>query len=196
MKRTEMIGPTLALATQDPKGLLHLLESGVRQEVRVGGTLAQLLCDQIGIPRDYLDDRIQTLFLNAKAVDNADTARVTDGAVIALSAAMPGLVGATLRKGGTFSGLRAAISQEEATGAEELTLGTITLKLFNLVAREMGLDLLARGVVFPGRRLADFFATAAPADLQIHLGEGSLDCRKAVDLCSQHQWIGVRLTTG
>jgi hypothetical protein len=196
MKRTEMIGPTLALATQDPKGLLHLLESGVRQEVRVGGTLAQLLCDQIGIPRDYLDDRIQTLFLNAKAVDNADTARVTDGAVIALSAAMPGLVGATLRKGGTFSGLRAAISQEEATGAEELTLGTITLKLFNLVAREMGLDLLARGVVFPGRRLADFFATAAPADLQIHLGEGSLDCQQAVDLCSQHLWIGVRLTTG
>jgi hypothetical protein len=196
MKQTEMIGPALSLATQDPKGLVHLLESGVRQEVRVGGTLAQLLCDQIGIPRDYLDDRIQTLFLNAKAVDNVDTARVTDGAVIALSAAMPGLVGATLRKGGTFSGLRAAISQGEASEAGELTLGTITLKLFNLVAREMGLDLLARGVVFPGRRLVDFLATAAPADLQIHLDEGSLDCQQAVDLCSQHQWIGVRLTSG
>ena len=196
MKQANSIGPTLTLATETSWGLLHLLESGVHLDVRVGGTLAELLCGQIGIPREYLDGRIQTLFLNAKAVDNVDTARVEDGAVIALSAAMPGLMGATLRKGGTFSGLRAAISQRDAGAAQEQAQGTITLKLFNLVAREMGADLLARGVVFPGRRLADFFAKAAPADLEIrHAGE-SLDCQQAANLCNQHPWIGVQLDNG
>lgn len=188
--------PTLTLATETPEGLLHLLESGVRQEVSVGGTLAGLLCDQIGIPRDYLDGRIQTLFLNAKAVDNVDTARVEDGAVIALSAAMPGLVGATLRKGGAFSGLRAAISQKDIVTSDDQAGGTITLKLFNLVAREMGPDLLAQGVVFVGPRLADYLETAAPGDLVIYDGEAPMDRDKAVALCGRHEWIRVALKNG
>jgi hypothetical protein len=152
-----------------------------------------LLCEQIGIPRDYLDDRIQTLFLNAKAVDNVDTATVTDGAVIALSAAMPGLVGATLRKGGTFSGLRAAISQRDTAACEDSVPGTITLKLFNLVAEEMGLDLLARGALFPGKRLGDYLDTAAPQDLTIRQADQALTIEAAAALCVQHPWIGVRL---
>jgi hypothetical protein len=188
--------PTLTLATQDLKGLLHLLESGVRLTVRVGGSLADLVCGQIGIPRDYLDGRIQTLFLNARAVDDVDTAQIEDGAVIALSAAMPGLVGATLRKGGAFSGLRAAISQKDGAASQGGVSGTITLKLFNLVAREVGPDLLARGVLFPGKRLGDFFDTAAPPDLTIRQAEAPLGIAAAAALCAQHPWIGVRLQGG
>ena len=185
--------PELALATQDLKGLLHFLESGVRMTVRVGTSLADLVCDQIGIPRDYLDGRIQTLFLNAKAVDDVNTARVEDGAVIALSAAMPGLVGATLRKGGAFSGLRAAISQKDGAASQDAASGTITLKLFNLVAREVGPDLLARGVQLPGSRLGDFLGAAAPPDLAIRQAERSLTIQAAAALCAQHTWISVQL---
>ena len=45
MKQTDSFDPTLTLATVAVQGLLHLLESGVRLDVRVGGTLAELLCD-------------------------------------------------------------------------------------------------------------------------------------------------------
>lgn len=196
MTQDDHTHPVLTLTTARLQGLLHLLESGVRLNVRVGGSLAELLCDQIGIPRDYLDGRIQTLFLNARAVDNVDTAKVADGAVIALSAAMPGLMGATLRKGGTFSGLRAAISQEDGVTSDDPSWGTITLKLFNLVAREMGPHLLAKGVVFPAGRLADFLETAAPTDLVIHHGAAAMDCDEALALCGRHAWIPVAVNNG
>jgi hypothetical protein len=193
MNTTRNIDPWLKINTKARKSLLHLLESGLRLDVMVGCSLARLLCEQVGIPKDYLDNRIQTLFLNAKAVDNVDTAAVADGAVIALSAAMPGLVGATLRKGGTFSGLRAAISQRDTAAGEDLFPGTITLKLFNLVAEELGPDLLARGVLFPGKRLADYLHTAAPPDLIIRQADQPLTIAAAVALCAQHPWIGVQL---
>jgi hypothetical protein len=193
MKAAKEHLPVLTLATQDLKGLLHLLESGVRLTVRVGTSLADLVCDQIGIPRDYLDGRIQTLFLNAKAVDDVNTARVEDGAVVALSAAMPGLVGATLRKGGAFSGLRAAISQKDGTASQYDASGAITLKMFNLVAREVGPDLLTRGVQLPGNRLGDFLNAAAPSDLTIRQGAQPLTIQAAAALCARHSWICVQL---
>ncbi|MDJ0784963.1 MAG: hypothetical protein QNJ22_23555 [Desulfosarcinaceae bacterium] len=183
----------LTIRTATLQGFLHLLEGGVRLDVNLGGTLADLLCDQIGIPRDYLDGRIQTLFLNAKAVDNVDTAQVTDGAVIALSAAMPGLVGATLRKGGAFSGLRAAISEDGADACAGVACGSITLKLFNLVARELGPDLLERGISLPGSRLYEFLESEAPDDLQIRMGSQTLDPAEAATLCRENQWVGLRL---
>lgn len=189
-------GPQWTIRTQALEELLHLLESGVRLEVTVGGTLAELLCEQIGIPRDYLDGRIQTLFLNAKAVDDVDTARVTDGAVIALSAAMPGLVGATMRKGGVLSGLRAAISERSEGGAQNATVGTITLKLFNLIAREMGPHLLERGVHLPGNRMADLLKGDGAEDVQLRQGGEPLSREAALDLCAQHAWIGVQLERG
>jgi hypothetical protein len=196
MTRAQNSYPWLTIHVKVDKGLLQLLESGLRLDVKVGCSLAQLLCQQIGIPQDYLDNRIQTLFLNAKAVDNVDTATVTDGAVIALSAAMPGLVGATLRKGGAFSGLRAAISQQDSEVAEGLTPGSITLKLFNLVAQELGPALLARGVIFSGKSFGDYLDTTAPPDLTIRLADQPLTIEAAAALCAQHAWIGVQLESG
>jgi hypothetical protein len=193
MNTAQNIDPWLTISTKVRKSLLHLLESGLRMEVMVGCSLASLLCEQIGIPKDYLDNRIQTLFLNAKAVDNVDTATVNNGAVIALSAAMPGLVGATLRKGGTFSGLRAAISQRPSAAGEDLVPGTITLKLFNLVAEEMGPDLLTRGILVPGKRLKDYLDTVTAPDLIIRQADQPLTVAAAAALCTQHSWIGVRL---
>jgi hypothetical protein len=196
MNTAQHIEPWLTINTKVRKSLLHLLESGLRLDVMVGCSLARLLCEQIGIPKDYLDNRIQTLFLNAKAVDNVDTATVADGAVIALSAAMPGLVGATLRKGGAFSGLRAAISQRDSDVAEGLTRGSITLKLFNLVAQEMGPALLARGALYLGKSFGDYLDTAAPPDLTIRLADQPLSIEAAAALCAQHAWIGVQLENG
>ncbi|MDJ0669091.1 MAG: hypothetical protein QNJ61_17550 [Desulfobacterales bacterium] len=131
-----------------------LLQQGVRVEARVGCDIQSLLCDQFEMAPDYLADRITTIFINGKPVDDAASAVVTDGATLALSAAMPGLVGATLRKAGRLASFRNTIShRNEATPAATCEDGFITLKLFNMLLPEMGPSYLAHGVWTRGREL-------------------------------------------
>jgi hypothetical protein len=131
-----------------------LLQQGVRVEARVGCDIQSLLCDQFKLAPDYLADRITTIFLNGKPVDDVTSAVVTDGATLALSAAMPGLVGATLRKAGCLASFRNTIShRNEATPAAAFEDGFITLKLFNMLLPEMGPQYLAHGVWTRSREL-------------------------------------------
>jgi hypothetical protein len=124
-----------------------LLQQGVQVEAQVGCDIQSLLCDQFKLAPDYLADRITTIFLNGKPVDDVGAAVVTDGATLALSAAMPGLVGATLRKAGCLASFRNTIShRNEAVSSSACQDGMITLKLFNMLLHEMGPQYLAHGV--------------------------------------------------
>jgi hypothetical protein len=99
----------------------------------------------------YLTDRINTIFLDGKPVDNVNTAIVNDGSTLALSAAMPGLVGATFRKAGCLASFRGSITyREESADEGVLNNGHMTLKLFNLLLREMGPQVLERGLWMNG----------------------------------------------
>ena len=53
---------------------LKLLERGCKLKIKTGTPIKQLLCQNLGIPEDYVDSRIQTIFLNGKPVDDVDTA--------------------------------------------------------------------------------------------------------------------------
>ena len=88
----------------------QLFGKGVGINAETGCTVKQLLCDQVGIAADYLSDRVQTIFLNGRPVDDEAKAVVHNGDVLALSAAMPGLVGTILRKGGHLAAMRASLS--------------------------------------------------------------------------------------
>jgi len=126
-----------------------LFSAGVGIKTIADISLSDLLCRQLGIAPEYVDQRIQTIFLNYRAVDRTEQVIVPAGAVLALSAAMPGLAGATFRKGGALAAFREDISYRDipatpASGRQQETL--ITLKLFNLVARELGPHLLSLGV--------------------------------------------------
>ncbi len=135
-----------------------LLEKGVVVSARTGCSLRDFLCHQLGLADDYLDERIQTLFLDARPVDDVDKTMITDGSTLALSAAMPGLLGATMRKGGRYAPFRKSISRLDPAGGTCETPGRVTVKLFNLVAREIGGRLLAMGVTVAGDdllRIAD-----------------------------------------
>lgn len=146
----------LNMSTGTLKQFSSILGRGVKIPVRTGHTIKDVLCGQIGISEDYLDQRIQTIFHNGKSVDDVESAMVKDGSVVALSAAMPGLMGATLRKGGFFSPMRSQIShQKEETGPPE-TDGTITLKLFNLLVGELGALVLGNGVFMETDVFQDF----------------------------------------
>jgi hypothetical protein len=157
----------------------QILGQGIWLEVQVGCSLKDLLCNQLGIPAEYLDSRIQTIFLNAKPVDNVAEAVAGPGAVIALSAAMPGLVGAVMRKGGHYAALRQTISYSASSECPAAARSMVRLKLFNLVAAELGPPFLKRGVGMRGVDFKDFLARHADAlaegCLQIRLEEDTID---------------------
>ncbi|MEW6188467.1 MAG: hypothetical protein AB1585_22345 [Thermodesulfobacteriota bacterium] len=156
------IGETMehALEMIVDKRSLHyffsLFQKGVGIKISTGGNLRDLLTLTLKIPSDYVENRIQTIFLDGKAVDNPEEAFVREGSTLALSAAMPGLVGATLRRSGAFSSLRRAItlSEEEEPGPKKE--GRIILKLFNLLVPELAPSLLIRGVLLKGNELNKF----------------------------------------
>ncbi len=140
----------LRLDPTDLPLLLPLLQQGFHIEIENDRSLEDLLCRQWGLARDYVLGRISTLFLNGRPVDDIETARVSGGARLALSCAMPGLIGATMRRGGVLASFRSSIShQENQKPASRAKRALITVKLFNMLTRELGPILLERGIVAP-----------------------------------------------
>ncbi len=154
--------------------LLPLMQQGFLMKVPAGGSIKAVLCQHLGLSPDYLEGRIQTIFLDGKPVDDVDKAFVGDGATLALSAAMPGLVGATFRKGGFYAAMRAGITysegQKTVPGAECL----VALKLFNLLASELGPLFLEKGIWVKKAVLIEFLKNQ-PADFWTGCQEARLD---------------------
>jgi len=145
---------TFHFSKSNPGIWATLLGIGIGIQTPVGTTLDKFLCDQLMIPSDYLENRIQTILMNGRAVDDVDQAFIADGDVVALSAAMPGLAGATLRRGGHLAPMRAAISQNRAKPVSDgHQNGIVVLKLFNLVAKEIGPQILSAGFWLKGKDL-------------------------------------------
>jgi len=146
----------------------RLFSKGVDITARTGCSLKSFICEQLGVHEDYLAQRIQTIFLNGKAVDDDQTATVTDGATMALSAAMPGLAGAVFRRGGYYAALRRSVTYSDQGSAAYPLDGKVTVKLFNLTVTELGPVLLKGGIRLAGR------------DLEEQLAEFADDFRKGV----------------
>ena len=145
---------------------------GVELQVRPGSSVRDFLCEQLHLPADYVENRIQTVFLEGKPVDDFDTATLAPGATLALSAAMPGLVGAVFRRGGYYAPLRDSITYRQMGGSTGESEKRITLKLFNLTAREIGPQILSQGVYINGMQVADLVRT-----LEDSFRSGSRSCR-------------------
>ena len=126
-------------------------------KAKVDCTIKTLLCQQLGLNSEYLETRIQTIFLGGKPVDDVNSAIVMEGSTLALSAAMPGLVGATLRKGSYYASMRSQISYRETAPSKSPHNGMILLKLFNLILKELGPIFLKKGVWINGKDISDFF---------------------------------------
>ena len=153
---SEFQGVCLEIEADQLSGFIKLIERGFRLKVQTGQSIRNLFCGQFGISGDYFDNRIQTIFLDGKAVDSPDAAWVENGSRLALSAAMPGLVGATFRKGGRYASFRGTISYSRSKKSKSGGEGEITLKLFNMIAKELGPVFLQKGIIIEGKRLQDF----------------------------------------
>lgn len=135
-----------------------LLQQGFGVAVRVGCTLAELLGLQWGLSPDYVARRITTIFLDGRPIDDVNRAVIREGSVIALSGAMPGLVGATMRRGGYYAAMRGGITYQETAADVPDRIATVRVKLFNLLLPELGPDFLRRGMIPGLSELTDFFA--------------------------------------
>lgn len=134
-----------------------LLQRGVWLRARVGCSVLELLTTQLGVARDYVEERITTLFVDSKAIDGLETTYVKNGSVVALSAAMPGLVGATMRRGGHLAAMRGNITYH-APQQHDSGDGRVRVKLFNMVLYELGGLILQHGIELQGAELADLLA--------------------------------------
>jgi len=138
-----------------PPCFTPLFSRGVRVSACLECSLKELMCGQIGLTEDYLENRVQTVFLDGHPVDDVNQATVGEGATVALSAAMPGLAGAVLRKGGVLATLRKNITHRNDASARETCEGKVIVKLFNMTTREVGPLLLARGIWMKGAELME-----------------------------------------
>lgn len=132
-----------------------LLRTGVLFKTRLGCSIADFLTRELGLDPEYVERRVQTVFLDGKCVDHLGATSLMKGSVLALSASMPGLAGATFRKAGFYSSLRSQISHTEDITCADLGEGTVVLKLFNLLTRELGPRLLEQGLWVDTKDLDD-----------------------------------------
>jgi len=136
----------------------HLFQSGVLLKVRVGASIKNLLCEQLSLNKTYVDKRISTIFLNSQPVDDISKAIIKNNDTLALSSAMPGLIGATLRRDSHLAPLRDTITFKEYQNNDDIqAYDLIHLKLFNLILQEVGPFLLQKGVMVDFEEVIDFF---------------------------------------
>ena len=126
-------------------------------KAQVGCSIDSFICKQLGVSPEYLEDRIQTIFLDGKPVDDVNSAIIEHRSTLALSAAMPGFLGATLRKGSYYAAMRSEISYRTETKPDTPQEGMVFVKLFNLLLGELGPAFLKRGIYLDGKILEDFF---------------------------------------
>ncbi len=135
-----------------------LLREGVYVMVHTGAPIQDVLCRDLEIPEQVIRQEIQTLFLDGHPVDDLLKTCCTEGSVLSLSAAMPGVFGASMRAKGDYAGMRSSISLRKGDGGSSGSrTGFILLRLFNLTAPRIGPGLLSKGVYAETGRLACFF---------------------------------------
>lgn len=145
-----------------PPSLLSLFQKGLEVEVELGADLQSLLGEDLRLSEEGIA-KIQTIFWQGRPVDDLQSCLVEEGGVLALSAALPGVVGACFRREGAWAKLRSSITHKGDEAVGERRRGIITVKLFNFMLRELGPMLFARGVRVELKTLLPILAENLPA---------------------------------
>ena len=178
-----------------PSPLLRTFQKGAKVEVEVGISLRSLLIDDLCLTEEGIA-KIQTIFWQSKPVDDIDGCVVRNGGVLALSAALPGLIGAVLRRDGAWAAMRDSITHQDEGAAQNTSRGIITVKLFNFMLSEVGPLLLERGIRIDLADLAYLLndPAARQAVEQVHLGSQEVTIEQLGQLLGAEQTILLRVT--
>jgi hypothetical protein len=134
----------------------EILQSGFFVKCQAGISINALLSREFGLNPRYINERITTVFLDGSCVDNIERAVIKEGSTLALSSAMPGLAGATLRRDSVYATLRSSITYEEKDDICRDAEGIIKVKLFNLLIDELGPIFLQRGIMVSANEIKQF----------------------------------------
>lgn len=179
---------SLELAEGPLASLFLFLQNGFFVNACVGCSIKDFFLEQLGLSPDYIETRIQGIFLDGKPADNIDTAVIRDGARLTLSGTMPGLVGIALRRG-PLAVFRHSITHRETGNYAYSGNGFIQLKLLNLLMKEMGPELLRKGIYLNSSDLAGFLGNLPTAFWQ-GCKTISLDGRQiAPEIMQGGEWI-------
>ena len=155
----------------------------------VGISIEEFLTRQIGLSREYIGHKISTIFLDGKIVHDIGSALIKRGSVLALSSALPGFVGASLRSGSINS------TSREINSPDSKDRGGFCVKLFNLPMIELGPYFMKRGILLRSAGIEEFLKTQPDAfwkDCSKILLDGeeieplSLD---AQNLSGKYEWL-------
>ena len=170
----EMQQIALTVAAEVLSGFTTLLQSGIYLNAPQGTSIGALLTTLPGFTKEYASQRVQTIFLNGLPADDLEQELFGTEAVLALSAAMPGLAGAIFRKGGAHASLRTETAGELSGASSNDGPIQIRLKLFNMIAVERGAQILDEGCVIMASTLGKFLAYRPP--LLEAIQKITLDC--------------------
>ncbi len=185
----------LAVSAETLPLFTTVLQSGIEIKYRAGISIALFLNDLPGFTADYVGDVVQTIFLNGTAVDDLTTLLEGETPILALSAAMPGLAGAIFRKNSFHSALRTTVTSGNKTINRQITT-TVTLKLFNTIARERGIELLKRGVSIKSGHLLDFFKNRSgiiKKISEVRTQENTINTTTFLDRLTQSKKVNIRI---
>jgi len=145
--------------------LTGLVQEGFALYGLEGQSLRDFMREALGMSDAYIEGAVSTVFLDYKPVDDLDGAVIRPGCLVSLSAAMPGLVGAVMRRNSPYASFREAISHGGHTEQEEAQKDKrciVRVKLFNAVMREHGPLLLSQGIMLEPDRIAAAIGTPLP----------------------------------
>jgi hypothetical protein len=134
-----------------------IFQAGFLFRCQVGQNIADFLFRQLSLKKEFVEERISTVFLDGQCVDDISSAVLNDNCVVAFSSALPGLVGATLRRSGFYACLRDAITYQKEDVPVDTGQGTITIKLFNLLMDGLGPVFLRQGIIMGRSAVISFF---------------------------------------
>jgi hypothetical protein len=90
---------SLELGEEQLATLFLLLQNGFFIEACVGCSIKDFFSERLGLSPEYIQKRIQGIFLDGKPADHIETAIIRDGARLTISGTMPGLAGMALKSG-------------------------------------------------------------------------------------------------
>jgi hypothetical protein len=82
LKNDQTVNLDLVLEAEKVQDFFPLLQRGFMFKARVDCSIKTLLCEQVGLKPEYVEDRIKTIFLDGKAVDDIDSAIIKDGSTL------------------------------------------------------------------------------------------------------------------
>ena len=139
-----------------------------------GKSIFEFLTEDCLIAREYISKKIQTIMINGSPVDDIFDTKISKVSICALSAALPGILGAMMRMGSPYAAMRESITAKTDGAIESGEKIAILLKLFNIVLHDLRSDFLKNGILLEKNRVYEMFVKNE-SDLNLNCKEISLN---------------------